>query len=128
MIFRLRNYWLVFAFKILLSIAVSGCGSTSSSGAFSTATSSSLDGIATNLVFVVTPDLSNNNGDINTDTANLTNQGLQRAIKLAGWLRNFLLRSADPRASMRWSLLPTCRLPGTIPIWCRLRQLNNMHC
>ena len=45
-----------------------------------------------NLVFVVTPDLANSTaGDINTDTANLTSQGLQRSLMMATYLKEQVL-------------------------------------
>lgn len=65
--------------SILLSIAMAGCSSS---------TSGSAD---INLVFVVTQDLAHNDGDIDTSTANLNNQGLQRVIALASYLPTTLL-------------------------------------
>jgi hypothetical protein len=45
-----------------------------------------------NLIFVVSPDLANQTpGDVNPDTANLTNQGLQRSLRMATYLKTHLL-------------------------------------
>jgi hypothetical protein len=45
-----------------------------------------------NLIFVVSPDLAYQTpGDINPDTANLTNQGLQRSLLMATYLKKHLL-------------------------------------
>ncbi|MEI7990060.1 MAG: hypothetical protein WCI88_13570, partial [Chloroflexota bacterium] len=45
-----------------------------------------------NLIFVISPDLAfQTPGDVNPDTANLTNQGLQRSLLLAGYLKQQVL-------------------------------------
>jgi hypothetical protein len=45
-----------------------------------------------NLIFVISPDLTYNApGDINPDTANLTNQGLQRSLLMATYLKQQVL-------------------------------------
>lgn len=45
-----------------------------------------------NLIFVVSPDLANDpSGDINPDTANLNDQGLQRSLRIANYLKWKLL-------------------------------------
>ena len=45
-----------------------------------------------NLIFVVSPDLAYQiPGDVNPDTANLTNQGLQRSLLMATYLKKHLL-------------------------------------
>ena len=45
-----------------------------------------------NLIFVVTPDLEHSTpGDVNPDTANLSNQGLQRSLRTATYLKQQVL-------------------------------------
>ena len=62
----------------LLIFSISGCGG----GSSPTPALLSADNI--NLIFVVSPDLAYQTpGDINPDTANLTNQGLQRSLRMA---------------------------------------------
>lgn len=83
------KFKLIFGVLIALSLAILGCSN------ISPITAATPPPTAMNLIFVVTPDLSNNNGDINTTTANLTNQGFQRALKLGTWLQTVLLNSAN---------------------------------
>ncbi|MGA7826737.1 MAG: hypothetical protein WCA04_03695 [Geobacteraceae bacterium] len=75
-------------FLLLLAFALSlfaGCGGNSESAALLSANN-------INLVFVVSPDLDNDPlGDVNPVTANLNNQGLQRALMLASYLKPQLL-------------------------------------
>jgi len=77
-------------FLLLLALALSlfaGCGGDSSPQA-----STLLSAKNTNLIFVVSPDLANDPlGDVNAATANLNNQGLQRALMLASYLKQQLL-------------------------------------
>ncbi len=77
-----RSLFLVFALTLL-----AGCGG--GSGSNKTAPLSS-DNI--NLIFVVTPDLAHDPlGDINPATANLNNQGLQRSLLMATYLKQQVL-------------------------------------
>lgn len=73
-------------FSLILIIALlAGCGSNSSS-----ATALSANNI--NLIFVVSPDLAYNTpGDIQSDTANLSSQGLNRSLMLATYLKQQVL-------------------------------------
>jgi hypothetical protein len=49
-----------------------------------------------NLIFVVSEDLDNQSaGDVNPDTANLTNRGLQRSLRMARFLRQRVLRKKN---------------------------------
>jgi hypothetical protein len=77
-------------FFLILALALSlfaGCGGNSIPQA-----SSLLSAKNTNLIFVVSPDLENDPlGDVNPATANLNNQGLQRALMLASYLKQQLL-------------------------------------
>ena len=74
-------------FLILALTLLTGCASSSGS---SQSTALSADNI--NLIFVVSPDLAyQTSGDINQDTANLTNQGLQRSLLMGTYLKTHLL-------------------------------------
>ena len=71
----------------LLIAALAGCGG--SSGNASPAPLSSQN---TNLVFVLSPDLTYAaSGDVNPATANLTNQGLNRSLQMASYLKTQVL-------------------------------------
>jgi hypothetical protein len=60
--------------------------------ATSDTTTASLDPKNVNLVFVVSPDLANHEaGDIDSVTANLTSQGLQRSLMMATYLKQQVL-------------------------------------
>jgi len=76
------------SYILLLTLALSllaGCGSDSESTTL-------LSDKNINLIFVVSPDLANDPlDDVNTATANLNNQGLQRALMLASYLKQQLL-------------------------------------
>ncbi len=65
---------------------VAGCGGSDSNPG------SALSADNVNLIFVVSPDLANHaQGDINPDTANLTNQGLHRSLLMATYLKTQIL-------------------------------------
>lgn len=67
---------------------LAGCGSDSGPGT----TALSADNV--NLIFVVSPDLAYNTpGDIQSDTANLTSQGLNRSLQMASYLKQQVLGS-----------------------------------
>jgi len=74
--------FLAFALTLL-----AGCG-----GDSDPASNALLSADNINLIFVVTPDLAHDQlGDINPSTANLSNQGLQRSLLLATYLKQQLL-------------------------------------
>jgi len=76
----------LFFLNVLLILFLSGCGDDSSNG------NDPLSADNINLIFVVSSDLVNNGpGDISPDTANLTNQGLQRALSMATYLKDDVL-------------------------------------
>lgn len=76
-------------FVTLAFILLTGCGGSSS---HSTGTTALLSANNLNLIFVVSPDLANDPlGDINPDTANLSNQGLQRSLLMATYLKQRML-------------------------------------
>jgi hypothetical protein len=71
---------------ILALTLLAGCAGSSGSN------KSALSADNINLIFVVSPDLAYHTpGDIQPDTANLTNQGLQRSLLLATYLKTHLL-------------------------------------
>jgi hypothetical protein len=76
-------------FVPVIFILLTGCGGGSSQNANTTALLSAGN---LNLIFVVSPDLANDPlGDIDQDTANLTNQGLQRSLLMATYLKQQML-------------------------------------
>ena len=74
-------------FLILVLTLLTGCEGTSG-----TNTNAALSADNINLIFVVSPDLAYQTpGDVNPDTANLANQGLQRSLLMATYLKTHLL-------------------------------------
>ena len=74
-------------FLVLALTTLAGCGPSPSSNPSPNSTAP-LGADNLNLIFVVSPDLAYNApGDINPDTANLTNQGLQRSLLMATYLK-----------------------------------------
>lgn len=83
--------FLIFA---LLLVPLAGCGAASNPVAPDPVTPNPapLASGNINLIFVVSEDLNNNqSGDINTDTANLTSQGLQRTLLMGSYLQQTVL-------------------------------------
>ena len=71
---------------------LAGCGGSSGSKAAPPATPAPLSAANLNLIFVVSEDLAYQaSGDVNPDTANLTNQGLQRSLRMATFLKRRVL-------------------------------------
>lgn len=67
--------------------ALSGCG-----GSTVDAAPAPLSDQNTNLIFVLSPDLTYAAaGDVNPDTSNLSNQGLQRSLLMANYLKQQVL-------------------------------------
>jgi len=81
-------------YSLLLSLALSllaGCGGSSGLAPLSA------DNL--NLIFVVSPDLAHNaSGDVNPSTANLSNQGLQRSLLMATYLKQQVLGTQNVTA------------------------------
>ena len=74
-------------FLILVLTLLAGCASSSGSN-----TNAALSAGNINLIFVVSPDLAYQTpGDVNPDKANLSNQGLQRSLLMATYLKTHLL-------------------------------------
>ena len=82
---RISVVWSLFLILVLTLLA--GCGGSSGSNQ-----NSALSADNINLIFVVSPDLAYQTpGDVNPDTANLTNQGLQRSLLMATYLKTHVL-------------------------------------
>jgi hypothetical protein len=80
----IRSLFLVLALTLL-----AGCG-----GGSNTNSTAPLSVKNLNLIFVVSLDLAYQSpGDINPETANLTNQGLQRSLLMATYLKHHMLGS-----------------------------------
>jgi len=78
----------------LVIASLAGCGGSSDSDAPAPLSSQN-----TNLVFVLSPDLTYAAaGDVNPATANLTNQGLNRSLKMAGFLKTQVLGNQNVSA------------------------------
>ncbi|MCX5847850.1 MAG: hypothetical protein NTW65_00135 [Deltaproteobacteria bacterium] len=82
-----RNSVVWSLFLILALALLAGCASSSGSNQ-----NSALSADNINLIFVVSPDLVyQTTGDVNPDKANLSNQGLQRSLLMATYLKTHLL-------------------------------------
>ena len=88
-IMNMKRFFVLWSLFLILALTLlAGCGSSDSSP--NTNAPLSADNI--NLIFVVSPDLANDPlGDIQPDTANLTNQGLQRSLLMAPYLKQQVL-------------------------------------
>ena len=76
-------------FLILILPLLAGCGGSSSPNSTAPAPLSARN---LNLIFVVSEDLAfQASGDVNPNTANLTNQGLQRSLRMATFLKQRVL-------------------------------------
>jgi hypothetical protein len=84
----MKRFFIVWSLFLILAVTLlTGCAGSSASNQ-----NSALNAENINLIFVVTPDLANHaTGDIQPDTANLTNQGLQRSLLMATYLKTHLL-------------------------------------
>ena len=79
-------------FAILALMLLTGCGGSSSPDPPTPPTPAPLSASNVNLIFVVSEDLAYHApGDINPKTANLTNQGLQRSLRMATFLKQQVL-------------------------------------
>jgi hypothetical protein len=82
---RISVVWSLFLILVLTLFV--GCA-----GSYNYNSTTPLSAENVNLIFVVSPDLAYQTpGDVNPDTANLTNQGLQRSLLLATYLKTQVL-------------------------------------
>lgn len=82
-----KHYAARILFLILGLMMLTGCGI-----GFVSGTTLPMSEKNVNLIFVITPDLANDPlGDINPNTANLNNQGLQRSLLMGTYLKQHLL-------------------------------------
>ncbi len=97
-----KSFCLIFL-NVLLVLFLSGCGGDSSNE------NDPLSADDTNLIFVVSSDLAYNApGDISPETANLTNQGLQRALSMATYLKDNVL--GEENVTSIYALAPMTHL------------------
>jgi hypothetical protein len=86
---RPTTAWLLFAIFVL---SLAGCGGGSSDPNATATNPAALNRGNLNLIFVVSGDLAYHApGDVNHDTANLTNQGLRRSLMMASFLHRQVL-------------------------------------
>ena len=126
---------------LLLALALlAGCGGSSGPNATAPSTPAPLSARNLNLIFVVSEDLAYHAPrDVNPSTANLTNRGLQRSLRMATFLQRQVLGSknvtgiyvlepmthlqttnnhpdmAAPETVQQFALLNHITLPGEIP-------------
>ncbi len=80
----------------VLLLMLCACLGTSSGGSTPAQGPAPLSAANINLIFVISEDLTDNAaGDVNPATANLTNQGLQRTLLMAPFLRQNILRNQN---------------------------------
>ena len=90
---KISVVWYLFLFLALTLIA--GCAGGSGD------TTAPLGAGNINLIFVVSPDLAYQApGDVNPSTANLSNQGLQRSLLLATYLKQQVLGAQNVTADL----------------------------
>ena len=81
---------------VLALTLLAGCGGSSGPDATAPSTPAPLSPSNVNLIFVVSEDLAYKaSGDVNLTTANLTNQGLQRSLQMASFLKVQVLGSQN---------------------------------
>ena len=96
----MKRFFVLWSLFLILALTLlAGCGDSSSPGTLT-------------LIFVVSPDLANDPlGDIQPDTANLTNQGLQRSLLMAPYLKQQVLGGNNVTAI--YALAPMTHLQTT---------------
>lgn len=98
-------------FLVLTLTLLAGCGV--GSGTKSTAP---LNANNLNLIFVISPDLTfNGAGDINPNTANLTNQGLQRSLLMATYLKKQVLGTKNVNRIYALAPMTHLQTPNNYP-------------
>jgi hypothetical protein len=108
MIMNMKRIFIVWSLFLILALTLlAGCASSSGSSQ-----NSALSADNINLIFVVSPDLLYNTpGDIQPDTANLTNQGLNRSLQMATFLKQQVLGGNNVTAI--YALSPMTHLQTT---------------
>jgi len=107
---NMKRIIVVWSMLLMLALTLlAGCASSSGS---SPNTNAPLSTGNINLIFVVSPDLLYNTpGDIQPDTANLTNQGLNRSLQMATFLKQQVLGGNNVTAI--YALAPMTHLQTT---------------
>jgi hypothetical protein len=104
---RISIVWSLFLVLALTPLAGCGDGSGSSHNSSTPLSSNNI-----NLIFVVSPDLAYQaTGDVDPNTANLTNQGLQRSLLMATYLKQQVLGAKNVTAI--YTLAPMTHLQTT---------------
>jgi hypothetical protein len=105
---NMKRIFIVWSLFLILALTLlAGCASSSGSSQ-----NSALSADNINLIFVVSPDLLYNTpGDIQPDTANLTNQGLNRSLQMATFLKQQVLGGNNVTAI--YALSPMTHLQTT---------------
>jgi hypothetical protein len=102
---------------ILLLLCCYGCGGTGNGSTPAPVTPAPLSAANINLIFVVSEDSTTTTGDVNPDTANLTDRGLQRSLLMAPFLQQNVLGGEN--VSGIYALEPTTHIQagtsGTFP-------------
>ncbi len=97
-------------FLVLALTLLAGCGGSGSNPS----TALSADNV--NLIFVVSPDLAYQTpGDINPDTANLSNQGLQRSLLMATYLKTQVLGTKNVTGIYALAPMTHLQTPNNYP-------------
>ena len=127
-----KTFWLL-ALTLLLGATLAGCGGSSGSDP-AAPTLAALNAGNVNLIFVVSEDLAYQApGDVNPNTANLTNQGLRRSLLRARFLRQHILGrtnvtsvyTLEPMTHLQTaSNYPDIAAPETIEQFALLNQIT----
>ena len=117
--------------SVILALAFfAGCGGSAAPDPPSPPVPAPLSAANTNLIFVVSEDLTYHApGDVNPRTANLTNQGLQRSLRMATFLQQDVLGNKNVSADLcRGYPRPILRPPANILTWWGWRRLSSSRC
>ena len=94
---------------VLVVVLLAGCGGGSSPHSRPASDAGALSASNVNLIFVASDDVAfHGSGDINPDTSNLTNRGLQRSLRMARFLKHRVLGGKN--VSEVYALEPTSHL------------------
>jgi hypothetical protein len=105
--------WLFLVFALML---LAGCGGSSRPDPPAPPTPSPRSANNLNLIFVVSEDLAYQaSGDVNPKTANLTNQGLQRSLQMATFLKQQVLGTKNVTGIYTLEPMTHPQTPGQYP-------------